>query len=330
MDLSTTLDFKSPFQRLKYVVLVGTSIFGSCFLFLALFLGGTGTLGLIAAGLLRSLTPDSQHFSLPVVLDYSKSHELSAVLELLPEERRSSKVSWAGRTIDAWIDMRMAEMPPNCQAFNVHVETVAADGRTLRAVSRWEVPACRSLATRALRAALTMPLVLVGIMDEDLHLRIHLLRRHRENRTSPAVLARLSVRGRGDNPAPEFHSATLHIELRLGLIARLMYFVRHNLVLFSLLIAAAFACLAGSVCCGAAGLAALFASASGSSAGAAWTSTANEADEDDDGSSAGEDIFCAEPWDAVAGEAADGPSPTDGNLHGPRRRVRSGVEHRRT
>ncbi|KAL4452355.1 hypothetical protein ABPG75_008017 [Micractinium tetrahymenae] len=222
---------------------------------------GTAAAGAVAAGGLAvllflvvtaSLAPASDTFSRPLSLDFGQP-DLAGEAVFLPEAQLMDGLPPAAapgdarflppqQAVDVWAELLVPRGGGQGLA-QVVAELTSLDGRVAAKASR--VVKLRT-DLWSLRSLATAPLRWVGLASDIRRVRVLLFSNYREKAAVPLMVARVAIKTRSSwGCEPEVMSATLKVQLRLGLLRRAVYMLRPGGLLLPLLGAGAVAALLG-------------------------------------------------------------------------------------
>ncbi|EFN54789.1 hypothetical protein CHLNCDRAFT_134746 [Chlorella variabilis] len=179
-----------------------------------------------------SFTPASDTFSRRLDMDFAAA-DLVAEAVFLPQPCPSCDGGATLRAIprrflapqqgvDVWVELEVPQDTGQGVA-QVVAQLTSLDGRPAAKASRALMLQSSSWRLRSLALA---PLRWVGLGGDVRMVRLPLFTNYREKREVPFMVARLAIKTRNPAWAAEVVSATLKVQLRLGLIRRLLYTLR--------------------------------------------------------------------------------------------------------
>lgn len=211
----------------------------------------------------RYYLPESAHHSRSLYFDYTKADAV-ATAHFLPDKQyhqaRSSEAAAAQarflsakQRFDVWVELAAPEAhsQKGDELFQVVGELLSADGRVAATSSRPCLVRQRYWLSRTFRFWRNAPFVLLGIWDERQDVRVPLFNNYVEQASTPFVVFRATLQPRaGGGRLPQLYEATVHLQLRLGLLSRLLSLTRPgNWVAWSLMSISVFSMVGGSLGC---------------------------------------------------------------------------------
>ncbi|KAL3142851.1 hypothetical protein ABBQ38_003144 [Trebouxia sp. C0009 RCD-2024] len=131
----------------------------------------------------------------------------------------------SNQQFDLWLELATpdAHATGGDELFQVVGELLSADGRVAGISSRPCLVRQRYWLNRTLRFWLNAPFVMLGMWDDRQDVRVPLFKNHREQATTPFVVFRATLQPRaGVGRLPQLYEATVHLQLRMGLLSRLL------------------------------------------------------------------------------------------------------------
>ncbi|KAK9808379.1 hypothetical protein WJX73_008876 [Symbiochloris irregularis] len=197
-----------------------------------------GTLVLAYLLFITSVAPTADRFRQELFFDYSRTEAVASV-SLLPDTvpsrqslpqvtAASTRALVAGTKLDVTLELELPDDDvTNGGVFQVTGKLLSGDGREAAVISRPCVLPYQSPTVRRVKTWLASPLVLVGLWKERQTVRLDLFTAYTDKADPAFVFFKALLKPRpGDGSVPRVYKATVHVNLRLGWVGRVLFMGR--------------------------------------------------------------------------------------------------------